>query len=193
MNDAAQVKDGIPWPIGPAARGWRFVAASLSSLLAIACLSTSASAQAGALEGHARVVDGDTLQIRDQRVRLWGVDAPDAQQICQLDGKPWTCGEAARLALSEYVAHRTVSCEVLTPRSSDADQRARCDIDGDDLNRWVVQQGWALDDEPRGHRTYAQTETRAALEGRGLWQGSFVEPWQWQAPTLDAVSYGSSE
>lgn len=177
----------------PVAAGWRCRLLARRAALAMVGLTISLGAQAGALEGRAQVVDGDTLQIRDQRVRLWGVDAPDAQQICQLDGKPWSCGEAARRALSAYVAQRKVRCEVMSPQDDRADRRARCQVGQHDLNQWLVQEGWALDDESRGDRTYAQTQTGAALAGRGLWQGQFVEPWQWRAPTAEAVDYPSHE
>jgi len=47
-------------------------------------------ALAQTLVGRASVVDGDTLEIRGERVRLWGIDAVESAQTC-LDeaGKPW--------------------------------------------------------------------------------------------------------
>lgn len=38
-------------------------------------------AQAEILAGHARVVDGDTLVIDAQKVRLFGIDAPEHDQL----------------------------------------------------------------------------------------------------------------
>jgi endonuclease YncB( thermonuclease family) len=34
------------------------------------------------IAGHASVVDGDTLLIKGQRIRLFGINAPDGPQLC---------------------------------------------------------------------------------------------------------------
>ena len=127
------------------------------------------------LEGRVTVVDGDTLRFADRTVRLWGVDAPAARQICQLDGKPWACGDAAREALAGYVANRRVHCDLV------GDQVARCRVGHHELNGWVVQEGWALDTPADDStRQYTRLQNDAALARRGLWQGQFVEPWEWR-------------
>jgi endonuclease YncB( thermonuclease family) len=44
--------------------------------------------------GPARVVDGDSLQVAGEQMRLHEIDAPEIGQVCSLDGKPWSCGRA---------------------------------------------------------------------------------------------------
>ena len=66
------------------------MASELAGLAAAALLVLAAPSpvQAQAMvQGPARVVDGDTLVIRDERIRLFGVDAPEAKQTCR-------CGNA---------------------------------------------------------------------------------------------------
>ena len=41
------------------------------------------------ITGRATVIDGDTIEIRGQRIRLWGIDAPEGKQRCVKDGKLW--------------------------------------------------------------------------------------------------------
>jgi hypothetical protein len=53
--------------------------------------------------GAARVVDGDTIWIGDTKIRLHGIDAPEAKQSCIMDNQPWRCGEAATEALARLV------------------------------------------------------------------------------------------
>ncbi len=43
--------------------------------------------------GTASVIDGDTIEVHGQHIRLHGIDAPEGRQLCRLDGKPWQCGE----------------------------------------------------------------------------------------------------
>ena len=32
--------------------------------------------------GKAKIIDGDTIQIGDNRIRLYGIDAPELKQVC---------------------------------------------------------------------------------------------------------------
>jgi hypothetical protein len=43
--------------------------------------------------GTVRVVDGDTMSIREHRLRLAGIDAPEKAQTCRRDGRTWHCGD----------------------------------------------------------------------------------------------------
>ena len=35
--------------------------------------------------GKANVTDGDTIKINDQKIRLFGIDAPESQQFCKIN------------------------------------------------------------------------------------------------------------
>ncbi len=52
--------------------------------IALCLLATPALAD---VAGPAQVIDGDTLEIHGQRIRLHGIDAPDSRQLCSLKGK----------------------------------------------------------------------------------------------------------
>jgi len=41
------------------------------------------------VSGAARVVDGDTLVIGTQRIRLFGIDAPESRQTCRASSGDW--------------------------------------------------------------------------------------------------------
>ena len=43
----------------------------------------------------ALMIDGDTIEVHGQRIRLHGIDAPESRQLCRRDGTPWQCGKDA--------------------------------------------------------------------------------------------------
>ena len=61
-------------------------------LLAVALVFPANLAQAE-VTGRARIIDGDTIEIQIQRIRLFGIDAPEGRQRCNANGKPWRCGQ----------------------------------------------------------------------------------------------------
>ncbi|WP_246215972.1 thermonuclease family protein [Microvirga makkahensis] len=116
--------------------------------------------------GRASVIDGDTLEIRGTRVRFHGVDAPESAQTCQsLDGKAYRCGQRAALALSDKIGTSNVSC---VQKDIDRYQRivAVCSAKGEDLNAWLVQEGYALAYRQYG-ADYVPQETAAKNARRG--------------------------
>ena len=163
-------------------------------VLALACtlgLSSIAHARTGdTVAGTVSVVDGDTLDLHGQRIRLWGIDAPESWQLCSVDGKPWRCGQAAALALSDRIGRGTVRCE---ERDVDRWKRivARCRIGSDDLGAWLVGQGLALA-FVRYSEDYVAEEAEARAARRGIWRGAFSPPWEWRrdrnAPMITAAA-----
>jgi endonuclease YncB( thermonuclease family) len=142
-------------------------------LLAVTIVPVQAAEQVAA--GRVSVVDGDTLELHGQRIRLAAIDAPEARQSCLLGGKPWPCGRRAAFALADLVGTATVTCRW---RSRDRYRRAvaTCAVGGTDLGGWLVEQGWALAFRRYG-LDYVSQEDRARDARRGLWAGSFVPPW----------------
>ena len=130
------------------------------------------------LSGSARVIDGDTLDLHGTRIRLHGIDAPEQKQSCRAGGQRWACGREATRALKGRLANRPVACE---PRDRDRYGRviAVCRVRDEDLNAWMVAEGWALAYRAYSH-AYVTEETIARTEKRGVWRGELVEPWKWR-------------
>jgi endonuclease YncB( thermonuclease family) len=131
------------------------------------------------IQGTASVIDGDTLEIHGQRVRLSGVDAPESSQTCQDSrGKKWMCGQKAANALSDKIARRPVACKAV-----DKDRYGRvvaiCSVAGESLNAWLVRNGWAAAYRQYS-KAYAPDEDMARNAKTGIWQGEFDMPWDYR-------------
>lgn len=134
----------------------------------------------GQMAGPPRIVDGRTLELAGQRITLFGIDAPELDQVCQHGGRDYQCGKVARAALWDLVAGLDVSCE---PEPEAPEQNgsiaATCTAGGFSLNENMVGAGWALADRGATDR-YVATEAEAKRSRRGLWKGEFEPPWQWR-------------
>jgi endonuclease YncB( thermonuclease family) len=141
----------------------------------------SSVALSGELTGQASVIDGDTLEIRGQRIRLWGIDTPESSQLCRADdSRLYRCGAKAANELDAFIAGRPVSC---APLSQDQYGRtvASCSVNGIDLGEWLVRSGLALDWPQYSKGRYAVVQREADRAGRGVWAGSYVAPWLYRA------------
>ena len=130
------------------------------------------------LSGPARIIDGDTLEVRGARVRLHGIDAPERTQRCRTAGRVWSCGREATSALAQQIGSRPVACSRL-----DQDRYGRvvavCRAGGEDVNAWMVAAGWAFAYRQYSLR-YVAEEMAAKAARRGVWRGDVVAPWDWR-------------
>lgn len=136
-----------------------------------------AGAAGGTLAGRAAVVDGDTLDLAGQRIRLLHIDAPETAQ---------PGGGAAARHLDTLTRGRTVTC---TAEGHDAYGRvlAVCEAGGRDLGRAMVAAGQAAVFRRYG-ATYDVEERAARAAQRGIWADPDpVMPWDFRATRWQAA------
>ena len=126
-------------------RGWLRAVFYLATALGLAIALDRYSQPSGATPqfGVATVIDGDTLEINGERIRIFGVDAPEYAQLCaDAQGHQWACGKASARELAHWLAGRTVSC---TRKATDIHERtvARCVAGEEDVGAWLVRTGAA--------------------------------------------------
>ena len=46
--------------------------------------------------GKARIIDGDTIHIGNNKIRLYGIDAPEINQNCSYNNEDWKCGQLSK-------------------------------------------------------------------------------------------------
>jgi endonuclease YncB( thermonuclease family) len=147
----------------------------MRSLLSLSAIMLAASpAMAETRSGPAEVIDGDTVEIEGKRIRLFGIDAPEATQLCYRGSEIWACGEAAASELRGLINGNELSC-----RGYEIDQFGRfvavCTIAGMDLGKLMVAQGWAIAFR-RYSDDYVADQARAQASKLGMWNSTFVSP-----------------
>lgn len=150
-------------------------------VLAATIFASTPHAFADDLAGQASVIDGDTLEIHGTRIRLWGIDAPESDQLCRnADGAHYRCGQKAANGLDAFIGRRPVECVEV-----DRDQYKRAvavyTVAGIDLADWLVRNGHALDWPNYSKGDYAAAQDGAKRAERGIWSGGFIEPWRYRA------------
>jgi len=160
-------------------------------LCAALLLSLPVVAQAAEIAGVPKIREGDYVQIGNSRIRLGGIDAPAVDQLClNTKGERWTCGAAAREELTKRFGDKHWTC---LPRGA-IDRRgrivARCQADGEDIQKWLVSNGWALA-YTRLSRDYEADEKAAREAKAGMWQGAFIAPWDWRVRNKKTAILGA--
>lgn len=128
-----------------------------------------------------KIVDGDTLKFGHQRVRLYGIDAPELHQTC--DGGTWAAGKLARDALVDIIGGHPVTCVVIVPRDRYGRPVSTCSVGPVDLGERMVSRGWAWA-FTRYSSWYVSDETSAAISRSGLHAHNCRKAWEWRVEKL---------
>jgi endonuclease YncB( thermonuclease family) len=147
-------------------------------------------AHAADVSGVPKIREADSIQIGNSRIRLSGIDAPSVDQLClNTKGERWTCGVAAREELIKHVENKSWTCHLgQTDRRGRA--LARCEVDGEDIQKWLVRAGWALSLARFSH-DYDADEKEAREAKAGMWQGAFIAPWDWRVRNKKTTILGA--
>ena len=139
------------------------------------------------LEGVPRVIDGDSLEINNNKIRLLGIDAPEKKQICKKPfliisflnfQRDYKCGLMATNQLKKFIDNRIIKCI-----SENKDRYNRylsiCYLKNKDINSWLVKNGYAIAYR-RYSKKYILEEQHAKKNRLGIWQGTFQNPEEWR-------------
>lgn len=148
----------------------------LARLLLLAALllpPVAASAAPWVIEGPARVLSDGTIEVGDERIRLYGIWLPQSGRTCSTLLRPTFCAPRSVVVLFEKV-QGFLTCEVVR-RLADGTleafcgQRARRLFDPhEDVGAAMVEQGWALA-KPDAPPEYRALERLAESQELGLW------------------------
>lgn len=166
----------------------RFITLLLTSFMLILPAAAQENTEPSVITGRAAVLEGDTIEINGQVIRLHGIDAPQHRQTCRdRRGAVYRCGLKSKTALDLFLWSNEISCHIL---SSDKYGRklANCSLGQVDVADWLVRQGHALAFKKYSY-VYINAENEARKAKRGLWSGKFRMPWEWR----DQRRYGGDK
>jgi endonuclease YncB( thermonuclease family) len=129
-------------------------------------------ASAETVSGRASVIAADLLRIGDRKVRLEGIEPPDANQRClrpgaRPGGRTWPCGQDAREAMQRLVQGQQVTCKV-GGKDKAGSVSGRCRVKDADLGEMLVKAGNVFADAGL-MALYRGAEDAAKASKSGLW------------------------
>ena len=144
-------------------------------IIYIILLSFGSLVLAKVINGKPKIIDGDTIHIKSNKIRLHGIDAPETKQTCKIGNEEWYCGKQSTKELKKLINKQNVECVV-----NDVDVYNRyiaiCYIDEININQWMVKNGWAI-----AYRYYSKdyiNEEEYADDNKlGIWKSKFIEPY----------------
>ncbi len=93
--------------------------------------------------GKIRVIDGDTFDVGDMRVRLHGIDAPEQDQPCKTEfGTDYACGDWVTSQVRQLYHGAVAICDPIT-QDRYGRTVAKCFVDGEDVGGRLVSDGLA--------------------------------------------------
>ena len=141
------------------------------------------------IQGYAKVIDGDSIIIKNKRIRLFGIDAPEKNQICKKNGAQYKCGIRSTNSLKFLINNKKLICSY---KNKDRYGRilGECDLleswnDNNSyiasgiLNDIMVSSGFAVA-YVRYSKKYLQSEKKAKILKKGIWAGEFDRPEDWR-------------
>ncbi len=135
------------------------------------------------IEGRASVIDGDTIRINGRKIRLHGIDAPEARQTCTgSKGHLIHCGSES----TRYLRRTLRSGGKIVCKFVNWDRYGRfvgdCySQDGRSLAAGIVSAGYAVDWPKYSGWAYSSFQRNAKAKKLGMWAYRFEMPWEFRA------------
>ena len=161
---------------------------NLFSIILFSSIITSAISFEKIIIGKAYVTDGDTIKINDQKIRLFGIDAPETKQFCKEVylsflifnfKRDYKCGEKSTDALKKKIQGKNIRCLVQDNKDRYRRNIGICYLKLQDINSWLVKNGHAIAYR-RYSKKYVIDEQYAENNKLGIWEGTFMEPEKWR-------------
>ena len=125
-----------------------------------------------------KIVDGDTIYLKNEKIRFSGIDTPEIKQTCNKNNETIKCGIQAKELLINNIGNNKVKC---VKNGIDKYNRilAECFVNNQSLSKYLVREGYAF--AYRKYSTkYVQDEDYAKKNKKGMWAMTFEYPWDYR-------------
>ncbi len=138
------------------------------------------------LHGEAVAITGDTIKMGSNIFYMYGIASPHLDQTCiSKTGRNYSCGISAKNYLSEKINGQKLACSIIsTAPAKGVATPIICNAGKYDVGALMVAGGWAIPDTSGG-MVYVQYEVEARKRQKGMWQGKFSTPWEWERVKTD--------
>ena len=150
---------------------------------------TQLQGQENFISGTAKVIDGDSIKIRNHRIRLLGIDAPELKQLCKdQNNELYACGKTSKFFLISFIndTKKLRNLSEVFCYYSELDKYKRvlgeCFVGSKrkySLNQAMVMSGNAIA-YLRYSDKYLKDQEAAMLNKKGIWSGKFIYPEEWR-------------
>lgn len=153
---------------------WRVFGDAMLAAIIFGLVSAAAMALLGtevrSTAGKAHAIDGDSLRIGKDEIRLWGIDAPEFKQECKKGQGAYACGREAQKQLRALIAKAALVCKGLGKDQYDR-LLAVCRQGKVEINAIMVRNGYAY-----AFGGYYAEEAAARAGKRGVWAADNERP-----------------
>lgn len=127
------------------------------------------------ISGIAEIHDGDTIKFDGMRIRIWGIDAPEDDQMCGSTN----AGDGADAALLSIIPEGTrVECVMVDYDGYNDRPNAVCTTPGGvNIGARMVELGWAWDYEEYSDGEYRALQDQAQQASLGVHSLGCELPW----------------
>ena len=125
-----------------------------------------------------KVIDGDTIHLKNEKIRFSGIDTPEIKQTCTKNNEVIKCGIKAKELLIKVIGNKKINC-VREGKDQYKRTLAECFINDLSLSSYLVKSGYAF-----AYRKYSTKfitdEDFAKSNNLGMWSMKFEYPWDWR-------------
>ena len=146
---------------------------NLNSFLIIIIFSFSFSfaysSETNIIKGKAIIIDGDTIKIKNEKIRFGGIDTPERKEVGHRFSKK---------KLEDKIGKNIVICVKEKNKDWWGRSVAECFVSGESISSFMVKNGYACDYVKYSKKKYAREQDYAKANNLGIWKMKFNLSWE---------------